>query len=457
MAAACPATACRPKFADPRAQIKGSAFTPIVQSCEPEQGILYLTDNAGLLTTTDATQGPFLSASNPTATIGATEWASHYSPCDCEYWDMQCFFSQSKRPSTIMIGLVNAGETLSDAFTRLTACPLCACDVQVSTCKAGGTSWIDTPEYSAFTNLINANPDWTHHAMTYEASTAFTDMFETTSFAAMHADQNLEWTVADVGCRFEYEMVDGECVPTEDEDGNPVQISYYLNSGLTAAALDASHSIDDANYNYTTNSESVACHTGVFIDETTGDVLTPPSDGLTQLTGMDGGVGCPLTGATRHLNAFVGITDGNQESVRYLSSLTANGDYYGDVFYKKKAIDADVRAEVLALQDSLGTDVTESGMRLVALRIKNVLNKWINKGVINPVAQDWGIPDVKINGKNGNGEGYYIDFPEFSELNPNDINCRYAAVIRYCFEVNSPQHGLCIQVCQLEPVTQEGI
>ena len=461
--AACPTTACAPVFTDPRVDIQGTAFSTITQQCKPEQGILYLTDDAGLLTTADSTQGAFLSAGNPTATITPSEYATHWNQCGCTFWDMECFFSQSKRPSTIIVGLVMAGETLSDAFTRLTKCPLCALTVQVATCKTDGTTWIDTAEYSAFTSLVNNDTNWHHHGMTYEASTAFADYFETGSFAAGHADQDQEWTVADVGCRFQYEMSGGECVPSVDADGNAIQIPYYLNSGLTAAALDAQHSVDDADYNYTVYAEPVACHTGRYLDETTGtfgdlttydDVDLSASDGLTQLTGMDNSVGCPLTGAARHLNGFVRLSDGSNQSVRYVSGLYINGKQYGDTFYKKKAVDAEVVINVAAFKDQFGSTVTARGLAAESNSIATVLDKWIGKGVINPVAQDWGIPDVKINGQGGNGEGYYIDYPDFDELNAADINCRSAAVISYCFEVNSPQHGSRLQVCDLPPLVE---
>ena len=463
--ATCPTSACAPVFTDPRVKIQGTAFNNIVQSCKPEQGILYLTDDAGLLTTDDATQGDFLSTGNPTATLTSSDYATHYDPCSCIYWDMQNFFTQENRPSNIMVGLVQPGETLSQAFERITSCPICASTVQVSTCKADGTTWIDGAEYSAFTTLIDLNTKWHHHAMTYEASTAFADYFETASFAAAHADQSQEWIVADTACRFKYEVVAGECVVAVDGDGNPEQVRYYLNAGLTAAALDASHSVDDADYNYTNYMQSVSVHTGIFLDETTGtsgDLNTydtvdlSAADGLTQLTGMDNGIGCPLTGASRHLNGFVRTSDGSNESVRYVSSLFINGKQYGDTFYKKKAIDAEVVVRVAAFKDAFGSTVTASGLAAEANTIKFVLDKWVDKGVINNVEQDWGITGPKINGQRGNGEGYYIDYPDFAELEAQDITCRSAAQISYCFEVNSPQHGSTLSVCDLPPIVLEG-
>ena len=453
----CPQTACAPVFTDPRVNITGTAFSTVTQQCKPEQGILYLTDDAGLLTTEDASQGVFLSTGNPTATLTSSDFNAHFNQCSPVYWDLQLYFTQTKRPTNIMVGLVEAGETLSDAFTRLTACPLCAMTVQVATLKADGSTWIDTPEYSAFTTLIDLNTKWHHHAMTYEASTAFTDYFETASFAATHSDQSQEWVVADVGCRFEYQDVAGVCTATT------TQIPYYLNAGLTAAALDAQHSVDDASYNYTVYMEAVSGHTGRYLDETTGtfgdlstydDVDLSSSDGLTQLTGMDNSVGCPLVGASRHLNGFVRMSDGSNQSVRYVSGLYVNGKQYGDTFYKKRAVDSEIVVNVAAFKDSYGSTVTAAGLGAEANAIALVLDKWIGKGVINPVPQDWGIPDVKINGQGGNGEGYYIDYPDFDELSAADINCRSAAVISYCFETNSPQHGSSLQVCDLPPLVE---
>lgn len=464
----CPPDRCLPAFDDPRANITGTAFVSVEQDCRPEEGILLLTDDAGLLSTSDATLGYFMDADTETQTISSLADALlHYTPCNPIYWDLFCFFAESERPAKITLGLVQSGETLSDAFTRITKCPICAASVQTTAYKADGTTWIDTAEYVAFTNLIDTEEDWHHHGLTFEASSAFADMFETTSVASSVSHQEQEWVVADVGCRFAYEVdANGDCVASVDVDGNNIQESYYLNAALTAAGFDAFHSTLDPDYNYSTNSvPSGGCHTGVFLDETTGtsgdldtydviDLGATGQGGLVNLTGLTDAVGAPLTGVTRHLNAFVRISNGRQESVRYLSSIYVSGENYGDVWYKEKAINDDIRAAVLAWKDEVGTDLTEAGQRAEALQIKLILDSWIGKRVINGDVYEWlGYTNVIVNGQRGNGEGYVIAATPASSLNTTDIATRAASFIQYCFRVNSPQHGSTIQVCKVPPIT----
>lgn len=465
----CELSKCPAAFDDPRVKITGTPFATIEQDCSPEKGILFLTDEPGLLNIADPTLGPFLDADGTNTVSSFDEAGLHYTPCDKVYWDLRCFFSepQENRPASIIIGLVDAGETLSQAFDRITACPVCACDVQVASCKADGTSWFDTAEYGTFTDEIDASDEWHHHATTNQASTAFTDMFETSSFAAGYSHQSQEWTVADYSTRFVYSVnSDGECEVEVDADGNEVCTRYYLNSGLTAAALDAAHTVDDANYNYTTNAANSTCHTGAFLDETTGTAGDINSydevplgsygnGGLVNLTGLTDGVGNPLTGASRHLSAFTLISNGKANSVRYFSSIYVNGENYGDVFYKKKAVDAAVRCAILAYKDTYGTNLTQAGQQAEALIIKGVLDQWISKGVINPDPYDWsGTANILINGKFGDGEGYVIGATPASQLNTTQINGRAASYMQYCFNVNTPQHGSCIQVCEVPVITE---
>lgn len=464
MADNCPPKKCLATFEDPRLIKKGTAFINVEQDCSAEQGILYLTDDAGLLNVSDPSLGPWLTTDNTQEVSSTADLATHYQVCDSIYRELSCFFSERVRPPKIIVGLVDAGETLSEAFTRITACPVCAMTVQTAVYRNDGTLFVDNADYFAFTQLVDGTDGWIHKPITAQASTAFTDLFETTSWAAQAAanGQSQPWHLMDVGCAVVY---DTNCDPVLDIDGNSVIEPYYLNPGLTGGGFSAYHSVDDPSYNFTINGmPSEGCHTGRFLDETTGtpgdldsyDVIDPATLGqgaLQNLTGLADGAGAPVIGATRHLSAFLRTSNGKSEPVRYQGGLYVDGTNYSDVFYKEAAIDADVRCALLDFKDAFGTTLTEAGQRAEALVVQRVLDRWIDRGVINPDPFEWaGIQNIIVNGRRGNGEGYYIAATPLDQLDTSLVNARAASFLQYCPRINTPQHTTCLQVCKQPPI-----
>jgi len=147
------------------------------------------------------------------------------------------------------------------------------------------------------------------------------------------------------------------------------------------------------------------------------------------------------------------ISNGKQETIRYNSSIFVDGSNYGDTFYKQLVINQEVRVAVLNFKDLFGTTLTAAGQQAEALTIKNVLDRWIGKGVINGDVFDWSaFNNVIVNGQRGNGEGYYIGATPFTEVETSAINSRAGSFIQYCFIVNTLQHSSILQVCEVPPI-----
>ena len=454
--ATCPLPKCGFVFDDPALQVTGSAFSPVTSNAKCEQNIVYMTDDEGLNDLTDATLGKYLTADSNMKTVTFDEVISHFKPCSCVYRDLICFFNMSKgegsRPASIKIGLVESGDTLSQSYTKLNKCPSCAWQFVVASCKADGTStWIDSSEYLDFLKLVSAKGKHYAPAMTYQAKSAFSDVFETTSYASQAAAAGIgfEFVVASYTCDV---IRDASCEPVLS--GGEVQPSnYYNNSALLSASIAASYSTDSQNYNFTKfrkpNSGNASCENGYFLDETTSLPLELDQSAMTQLTGInpDGNL---VTGATRHLSAFLPTSSGT----RYFSSLGVDGSNYGDVWFKEKAINDAIKESYLAFLDgrvSLGLTLNEA--RLLASQISLVLNSYINKGVIADVVHDWSsYPNIIRD-----GGGYVIAVTPLSELSKEAVDNRNGYAIQACFVVNTPQHVGHLSICELPVITGEEI
>jgi len=472
MSNACPAPRCAPIIKrNYFVNINGSAFSNIVDSADCSRGILLLTDENGFEDADDAALGTYIDADDRIKLIPTfDEAAAHFPEQSSILRDLRCFFSmpvgRGSRPPFIYVGYYDraAGETLTDGFREIIKCPTCFWTVVPTLYDSDGTAIADTTELLDFQQFIRTDKDFDIKVPTFEASLLFADPFETASQAAVAAaaGSDAEYIISSYYCDIQRNS-DGSAFinPVDtDPDHNPnypvgetIPEFRYSNDALLVAGIAASYSaLRDTTYNWTEflkpfNFGSTSCATGRFLDETTLGLATPPQALLVDeadiinATGVNGFNGDFVPGATRSASMFIN----SQNGVTYVESLRVDRNAFADVWYKEKAVNEALREEVLnfmGTRQSVGLSSKEQ--RQLAARVGLVLQRFVQKQVINPTTYDWeanGYSNIVID-----RPGYVVTVKPISELTRAQITQRNGYAIGVCFIVNEPQHRVGIQV-----------
>ena len=455
--AACPPKGCQPALKNNYfLTINGTAFQNVSARCDPLQGIVLMTDDAGLVDVNDPAMGAWLDTDNRTQTLfSATDVLRHFSPCSCIARDLLCYFgldvARGSRPRSIIVGYVDPAETLTEGYLEITKCPVCATQFIPTTCKSDGTTWIDTPEYLDFLQVVDGVQEHTSVGMTYEASLAFGNPFtDTSSYGAQAAAKgiDMEYVVASYTCDF---IRDADCDAVLDDDGNVQPINYYNNSALNSAAISASYA-SDLDYCWTKfrqpHDGNPSCETGRFLDETTGEEMEIGVNEVINATTVNGYGGDLLAGVTRAYSGFFNTERG----IRYLESLEVTRKNFGDVWFKELLIRLELENTVIDFMDSQDCyGITDAEAFRLAQRLRVKMIAYIRNGIIDPREYDWeanGYDNILVNGRSGNGEGFVIVSKPVNQIETNDINQRNGNVMGVCFIVNTPQHRIDLNICE---------
>lgn len=475
MTDACPAPKCAPVIKrNYFVRINGSAFSNVVDSADCSRGLLLLTDDAGLIDVDDAGLGAFLGDGERFKIITSfSEAATHWSVVSSTYRDLQCFFNlpagRGSRPPFIYVGFVDRAvglETLTQGFQEVIKCPTCFWTVVPTQFQTDGVDYVDTVEMRDLQSFIRTDKEYDIKVPTFEASLLFASVFETASQAAVAAaaGSDAEYIISSYYCDVQREA-DGTAFvnPADpDPDNNPaypdganIPEFRYSNDALLIGAVASSYSVvNDSNYNWTEflkpyNFGSSSCATGRFLDETTRaqspqpDAISVDEAEVINATGVNGLTGEVVPGASRHANLFVNTQNG----ITYVESLRVNGSQFADVWYKERAINDALRESVLlfmASRHALG--LSENEQRLLAAVIGLVLQRFVDKQVINPVSYPWaenGYDNILIE-----RPGYVVTVRPISDLTAAQITQRNGYVVGVCFIVNEPQHRVGINICE---------
>ena len=474
MSNACPAPRCAPVIKrNYFVNINGSAFNNVVDSADCSRGVLLLTDENGFEDADDAGLGQYLDADDRIKLIPTFEEAARHFPEQSSILrDLRCFFSmpvgRGSRPPFIYVGYVDrdAGETLTQGFQEIIKCPVCFWTVVPTMYASDGTAYFDSVELFDFQNFISASEDFTAVVPTAQASIIFADPFETTSEASKAAAvaSSSEYVLSSYYCDVQ-RNADGTAFinPVEtDADHNPnypvgetIPEFRFSNDALLSAGIAASYSATrDATYNFTKflkpfNFGSASCATGRFLDETTLGLATPPQaitvteQQIINATAVNGFSGDPVANAERSVSMFINTQDG----VTYVESLLVDRKRFADVWYKERAINDALREVVIlfmAGRQSLG--LSDKEQRQLASRIGLVLQRFVQKQVINPTTYDWaanGYENIVID-----RPGFVVNVRPISDLTQAQITQRNGYVVGACFIVNEPQHRVGINICE---------
>ncbi len=458
---ACPTPRCAPTIKrDYFVSITGSAFGNITASDDCSIGIVLLTDDAGLIDVDDAPLGAFLEADNRVKLLtSASDVAKHYKPCTSTYDDLISFFrmpfGKGSRPRSIQVGFVDRsnGENLSDAYKEIIKCPVCAWQMVPTLYNTDGDPYVDTTELLDFQALVRADGNFDVKVPTFEASLYFSDPFETTSnaYLAAQTGSDAEYVVSSYYCDVER---DANCDPILTA-GETTPINKYSNDALLVAAIAASYSQYDNDYNWSEflkpfDFGPTSTATGLFVNENTGEPISVTEPEIINATSINGYDGNFVPGATRAVNGFFRTQNG----ITYMESLRVNRKQFADIWFKERAVRDALQKEVLTFmgkRHSLGISSKEA--RLLAARISLVLQSFVRNNVINPAEYDWeanGYSNIVVD-----RPGYVITRKPISEITQAQISQRNGYSLGVCFLVNEPQHRVGLQLCEVAVLTSE--
>lgn len=474
MRQACPVPACTPVIKrNYFVNINGSAFGNIVDSTDCSRGLLLLTDESGFQDASDAGLGSFLNANERIKLVASFDIAlQHFPEGSSALRDLQTFFSmpqgRGSRPPFIYVGFVDtvAGESLTEGFQEVTKCPTCFWTVVPTMYKADASPWFDTQDLFDFQRFIRTDKDFDIKVPTAQASLLFDNAFETTSEAAKAAlvNSDAEYIICSYYCDVQRDENGDAFINPEPEDvghnsdydvGETIPEYRYSNDALLVGGIASSYSATrDTTYNFTEflkpfNFGSSSTATGRFIDETTLGASPQPTAisvaeaEVINATGVNGFTGDFVPGATRSASLFIN----SQNGITYVESLRVNRKQFADVWYKEKAMNEALEVEVLNFmgsRQSLGLSNKEQ--RLLAARITLVLQRFVNKQVINPTTYDW-----EANGYSNivaERPGFIVTVRPISETTAAQITQRNGYIVGACFIVNEPQHRVGINICE---------